>query len=232
MTITDKTAILLFSRTAHEEAACKTFLPHHGKRKNIAVAQELINHTSHIIRQSGLPFFTCFSPQQSGINFGERLANAVASIYAAGFERVITIGNDSPFLTVDLLQNTAKQLESQPLILGPSTDGGVWLIGMQREAFQQEQFTILPWETDDLLTAWQDYASRLVGSIYLIQEATDIDTAKDLNHYLNSLSQQHSFFIKIQQLIANPSVRNFYENNFYPSTLHLPYAALRAPPCL
>lgn len=178
------TAILIFSRTASEEAAVKTFVPAIGKSGNAAIADGLINQSIAVARQTDLPVILASSAQQVGSSFGERLANALESVYAQGYKKVLVIGNDCPALTsADLLHAKAK-LDQNQLVLGPATDGGLYLIGLDRKAYQRGAFVALPWNQSSLQQGWKNYANSLSKASDWLGAQRDVDQASDFSWML------------------------------------------------
>lgn len=106
----EQTAVLIFFRTASSEAAVKTFDGSSGKAGNALIAGYLIRKMIRTARSSGLPVFLYYDSKIPGKTSGERLADAMASVFEKGFSRVITVGNDSPELTGKLLLQTCCQL--------------------------------------------------------------------------------------------------------------------------
>jgi hypothetical protein len=226
-TVEPSGAILLFSRNAAEEAAVKTFDSKSGRSANRAIAQRLIRHATATARKSGLPVFTCFSTDQAGHQFGERLANAIEAVYARGFSKVIAIGNDCPALSSGMLCDAAIRLETEDMVMGPAADGGVYLLGLDRAAYQRERFLSLPWQSGELQTAWQAYAAEEATSVYWLDTCRDIDHQADFfaflkqNHLKNSLVRDlHSIVatglhsdipytpqFAVQNRISGPSLR-------------------------
>src|SRR2546421_10448694 len=75
---------------------------------------------------------------QRGDGFGERLAFAAADLFQCGFGSVCLIDSDSPTVSADVYAN-AVELLSKPgdrVVLGPSDDGGYYLIGLKRNHLQ------------------------------------------------------------------------------------------------
>ena len=68
---------------------------------------------------------------QTGIDLGERMKNSFLSAFSKGFRRVILMGSDSPDIPIEFLQKAFSELETHDIILGPSYDGGYYLIGFQ-----------------------------------------------------------------------------------------------------
>lgn len=66
---------------------------------------------------------------QRGATFAERLGNAFADARALGYEAVVAVPADVPALGTRQLAAAFERLASRAAVLGPSPDGGVYLIG-------------------------------------------------------------------------------------------------------
>ena len=137
------TAILIFANSAEKEAERKTFL-------SSDVFSALNHQTLKTVEKSGIEYFHFSEKNQVGSSFGERFSNAIENIFNKGFKNVITIGNDTPHLKTKHLVDTVHQLEKNDLVLGPSKDGGFYLMGIKKEHFNKETFLKLPWQTSKL----------------------------------------------------------------------------------
>ena len=71
-------------------------------------------------------------------------------MFNKGFQNIITIGNDTPHLKTKHLLETANQFKEKDLILGPSKDGGFYLMGIKKAHFNKNTFLKLPWQTNRL----------------------------------------------------------------------------------
>ncbi len=186
-----KTAILIFANSAQQEAVNKPF------SKSSALFDELNKQTLHKVKCSGLPYFLFSEEQQKGATFGERYTNAIQFVYEQGFENVITIGNDTPELQTSQLINTAQKLEKNPIILGPSKDGGYYMMGLNKSQFSIETFLKLPWQTSQLTK----HISRLLAvkkvKIVFLKMLTDIDAISDIKSVLNGFRTIGSALKKI-----------------------------------
>lgn len=187
LTEQQQTAILLFSRNPQEEVTTKKFT----FRRSQEAIRVLLKHSLRQARKTKLPLFTCYSSQQQGDTFGQRLANALEDVFASGYDNVLIIGNDSPGLSAGLLRKANKALLEGQLVLGPSLDGGVYLIGINRAAYNRHQFLNLRWETAALQASWGQYISEKNLSLTSLGGLTDIDTVADFwqfyRHYQTSL---------------------------------------------
>src|SRR5262245_11751037 len=65
-------------------------------------------------------------------DLGERMANAFDQSFQEGSPETLLIGSDCPNLTSDLLANAFEKLSSSPAVVGPASDGGYYLIGLNR----------------------------------------------------------------------------------------------------
>ena len=178
-----KTAILIFAQSAQKEAASKPF-------KNAAkVFMQLNKHTVTTVKRSKLPYFHTTEEAQRGTTFGERLTNAIQSVYDQGYDNVITIGNDTPHLQTHHILDTAKKLETHNLILGPSKDGGFYLIGLHKSQFNPSAFLQLPWQTKsltkELLNTYTPTEEK--AQTHLLITLEDIDIAIDIKKIIEGL---------------------------------------------
>ena len=182
-------AILLFSRTAGEEALHKPFSAR-GKAVNRRIAGHFISHAEATARRSGLPVVHVSSAQQQGNSFGERLANGFRLVFAQGYTRVLAIGNDCPYLTPGLLRQAAAQMQSQPVVLGPARDGGAYLIGLSAGSLNDNDFRTLAWQTpacyDSLLTYCHAHGLNYAE----LPPYHDLDNRRDVVDFLRA--KRHS----------------------------------------
>ena len=186
-----KTAILIFANSAHQEAVNKPF------RESKALFDLLNKETIQKVKRSGLPHFLFSEEEQIGETFGERYTNAIQFVYDQGFENVITVGNDTPQLQTSQLIETAKKLEDNPIILGPSKDGGYYMMGLNKSQFNLETFLNLPWQTSQLTKR----ISRLLAAekikIVFLKMLADIDSIADIQSVLIAFRNIGSVLKKI-----------------------------------
>jgi len=94
---------------------------------------------------------------QVGGDLGERLKNFFDRAFVQGAVRVVVIGSDSPTLPKALVEQAWQQLnEAQPVVLGPTEDGGYYLIGAYRST--PPVFENIDWSTPNV---WNQSIQRL-----------------------------------------------------------------------
>lgn len=169
------TAILLFANSPEEDLNNKC-IPNGN-----VLFSGLTKHTLSVIRQTEIPYFHFTEAEQEGNSFGERFVNAIQYIFNKGFDRVITIGNDTPQLRPADILKADRELGPNNCILGPSKDGGFYLLGLHKSHFNSDQFLALPWQTSRLLRnisrLFQGLNIRVVKQRVLL----DLDNLGDLN---------------------------------------------------
>jgi uncharacterized protein len=118
-----------------------------------------------------------YRPQPGG-NLGRRMDTAFRAAFAAGAERVVLVGTDCPGLTSALLDEATKALESHDLVLGPSADGGYWLIAMNRPL---PVFDGVAWSTESVFEQTLTLARRHDLDVHLLPTRNDVDLPEDLD---------------------------------------------------
>lgn len=198
-----KTAILIFTRTASGEAAAKTFHAIAGKPGNTLIARHLIRKTIRTARFSHLPVFLHYDQNAGQATFGERLADAIESVWERGFSRVAAIGNDSPELTPAILHNALRMLQENKLVLGPAADGGLYLIGFSKDQYHREQFVQLPWQTKGLQASWKCHYPADAAATVWLEELHDIDQETDFGALLKRLCRSGRLAQTLQAILAS-----------------------------
>ncbi len=116
-------------------------------------------------------------PQATG-DLGDRMRAAIAGAFQRGAEHVILIGTDIPELSSAILKDAFQQIRRHDLVIGPSTDGGYWLVGMNRPA---DIFNGIPWSTPAVLKQTLTRARRMEMRIHLLDPLSDLDEPGDLD---------------------------------------------------
>lgn len=83
-----------------------------------------------------------YIPQQ-GKDLGEKMYRALRKVLDLGYESAVLTGSDLPFLTKDHLESGFAALVDHDIAIGPTADGGYYLIGMKkpcREIFRVESY--------------------------------------------------------------------------------------------
>lgn len=196
-----QTAILLFANSAEEEANNKTFV--HSKE----VFETLNTKTLRLAEKTGLRVLLSTEKEQIGTTFGERFANAIQSAFNQGFSQVIAIGNDSPDLKSSHLTKALENLVLGKATLGPSYDGGTYLIAFQKEQFSKHTFANLPWQTSKVFSSLKAYFKHQQTEVSQLNYLLDIDTYNDVLTLVNRVKNAYQF---LRDIITTSTQKIYY----------------------
>jgi rSAM/selenodomain-associated transferase 1 len=129
---------------------------------------------------------------QRGDGFGERLAFATEDLFQCGFASVCLIDSDSPTVSADVYAE-AVALLSKPgdrVVLGPSDDGGYYLIGLKQN--HRELFERIDWSTERVLEQTEQRACELSLEVSLLPTGYDVDDAATLRRLCDELLSDQS----------------------------------------
>src|SRR6266436_252846 len=122
---------------------------------------------------------------------GQGLAAGLTSVFAhfttRGHQRVIAFNSDSPHLPASVLVAAFDSLESDDLVVGPTYDGGYYLVGAR--ASYPGLFTSDGMGTGSALETLLRRAGALGLSVHLTDPFYDIDVAADLSQLADDLKR-------------------------------------------
>ena len=122
-------------------------------------------------------------PQQ-GSDLGQRMEHAFAQTIQQGAERILLIGSDCPHIDAAIITSGLAKLHSHKLVLGPTTDGGYYLIGLRAGGSEyMSLFTNIDWGTDQVLEQTLTQAKMNGLSYTLLSKLNDIDRPEDLVYF-------------------------------------------------
>ena len=107
------------------------------------------------------------------------MLDAVSRAHFDGADRTVVIGTDCPALTAGHLERAFQALETSDAVLGPTHDGGYYLIGLRRP--EPELFSEIAWSTEAVLTQTRSAADGLGLRVALLDTLHDLDNADDLH---------------------------------------------------
>ena len=108
---------------------------------------------------------------------GERLQYAFHKGFAHGSYAICAIGTDCPELTTRALERAFATLAAGEGVVGPTTDGGYYLIGIKTEC--AALFENIPWSSSETLSATRRAAQGEGLCLTELPVLADIDTEAD-----------------------------------------------------
>ncbi|HEX8490840.1 MAG TPA: TIGR04282 family arsenosugar biosynthesis glycosyltransferase [Chthoniobacterales bacterium] len=124
---------------------------------------------------------------QRGDAFGERLVFATEDLLQLGFDSLCLIDSDSPTVPPQAFAQAVDFL-SQPsdsVVLGPSDDGGYYLIGLKN--LHRQLFEGIDWSTERVLEQTIQRAREIGLPVHLLPTWYDVDDRATLNRLCQEL---------------------------------------------
>ena len=136
--------------------------------------------------ESILPTAFFLMPQRDKA-FGERLIFAAEDLFKVGFESVCLINSDSPTVSTSSFVEAANQLAKagERIVLGPSDDGGYYLIGIKK--LHRRLFENIDWSTERVFTQTRKRASEIGVEVHQLPHGFDVDDRATLHRLCHEL---------------------------------------------
>jgi rSAM/selenodomain-associated transferase 1 len=129
-----------------------------------------------------LPLIECSLP-----HFGACLDRAITSLLERGHGAACVLNSDSPTLPTRLLVAAARALADleDGVVIGPSTDGGYYLLGMNRA--HRRLFDEIDWSTPRVFEQTLERAAQSSLSVTVLEPWYDVDDAEGLGRLRTDL---------------------------------------------
>lgn len=170
MSTINNIAILIFSNSSLKEASEKRL--HISERENREIHKTLFKHTLKTVKQTGIPYFIESNYTQKGASFADRITHAAQKTFAKGYDKIIVVGGDSPNLSSQTITRAASISDT---VIGPSKDGGIYLLSINKQDFVASTFCSFSWKSSCL-------SAQLISfyhSAEVLPSLLDIDTDVD-----------------------------------------------------
>jgi len=201
MSLKHKSVVIVFLR-APVKGRVKTRLAREvGDEQALSLYRAFVQTTLLAVEQSGMDHRICFFPAdrkalvedwlgtdhgympQLGDDLGQRMGNALAAVFDQGAQKAILVGTDIPDLRACHLLKAINLLDQHQVVVGPSFDGGYWLIGFQRDRFCPDLFFQIDWGTDTVFSTTLERCTAANLSTGLLPALQDIDSMEDLQAF-------------------------------------------------
>ena len=136
--------------------------------------------------------------QTSG-DLGRRMNDAIKEVYQIRSNPTLIIGSDSLDLNENVIIEAATALTKVEVVLGPTNDGGYYLIGLKQP--NSLVFLNRTWSHNQVLKEQVSVCNRLGLSFQLLSKGNDLDTYRDLK----TLSFQNPLLFKKIDVTTHPT---------------------------
>lgn len=147
----------------------------------IETATSVLSYTPPMDRA----LFTTLAPgwtllSQHGTDLGARMADCFVQLFDQGHTHVLLTGSDLPTLPPNVFHHALALLNKPEIdvVLGPSEDGGYYLIGLR--VLYQNLFEDMIWSTPEVCRETVRRAEQLRLQVAYLPSWYDIDTPSDL----------------------------------------------------
>jgi rSAM/selenodomain-associated transferase 1 len=190
---------LLFFMKYPERGRVKTRLAASmGDERALELYKRFLLNILSTLNKGTFLFYLCFYPadalenlrkwlggdylymSQQGEDLGERMKNGFMEAFDSGFKRVLLIGSDIPGLPLEFIEEAFASLKEKDAVIGPSLDGGYYLIGFRDKKFSPQVFKGILWSTERVFEETMKILEREGSTIHTLKPLRDIDTIDDL----------------------------------------------------
>lgn len=165
-----------------------------GAENALKIYQKLLQHTHEITKDMVAEKYIFYADYinhddlwenqiyhkeiQSGLNLGERMENAFELLFDRGYKEVAIVGSDCYDLTPEILLTAFDRLKNVDVVIGPATDGGYYLLGMN--IFIPQLFENKNWSSKTVLSETVTQINSYNYSLFQLQALNDVDEEKDV----------------------------------------------------
>lgn len=125
--------------------------------------------------------------KQEGADLGEKMLDAFIALFSRGYRCVVIVGVDSPDLPPLFIDAAFDQLDTHDVVIGPSHDGGYYLIGMKKP--HPTLFQGILWGGPEVLGETAAKARDAGVTVSLLPGWYDIDDAEGLSRWREGVAR-------------------------------------------
>jgi uncharacterized protein len=142
----------------------------------------------HAALPPGIGLIECWLP-----NFGDCLFSAITHIFGLGHAAAVVLNSDSPTLPTALLVAAARALAvaGDRAVIGPSTDGGYYLLGLK--VAHRRMFDDIDWSTERVAAQTLERARELGLPVHVLPAWYDVDERDALQRLHDELFAGRAF---------------------------------------
>lgn len=203
-----KDALIVFIKNPHRGKVKTRIAKTLGDDEALRIYNYLLNYTLQMCEDTEMLCYLYFSETvnddvrwhsknfkhkiQKGQDLGFRMGSALHEV-GREHNKVVIIGSDCPFITPQIIYKAFAALDSTPLCIGPSTDGGYYLLGINFESIGSKRiqnrqawalFENMEWSTETVLRETLERAQENNLAVTFLPHYFDIDTQLDWEKYL------------------------------------------------
>ncbi|MCC6410485.1 MAG: TIGR04282 family arsenosugar biosynthesis glycosyltransferase [Saprospiraceae bacterium] len=158
------------------------FLLDHTRRTALEVqAKRMLFYSENITQNDEWDEAFFEKHQQHHGDLGARMHHAFQKAFETGAKKVVIAGSDCPELEAGILQQAFDLLDTHDTVLGPSIDGGYYLLGLKTPS--PELFENMVWSIETVFSQTLTRLKNTGKSCALLPVLNDIDTEEDWKRF-------------------------------------------------
>lgn len=190
-----KRAVICFTRVPRAGVTKTRLLPVLKPEQCASLHWAFLKDLSELYRQLDAHLFVAYTPDddwerlksvfppagyipQKGKDLGEKMYRAIRKVLDLGYESVVLTGSDLPMMGAAHLESGFDALEENDVTIGPTSDGGYYLIGMKKP--QKAVFRVEGYGGASVFENTVSAAKEAGLSVGLALPCDDVDTPEDL----------------------------------------------------
>ncbi len=127
--------------------------------------------------------------QEEGLDWTERQSALFSGAQDRGEDKTVLVASDSPHLSEETVQIAFDELGRHDLVLGPTYDGGYYLVGVCARTWREEVLDGIRMSESRVLGEIVDRAHRLRLSVRTLEVTFDVDELEDVQLLRELLEQ-------------------------------------------
>jgi len=197
-----KNNILLFVKYPNKGEVKTRLAKSIGDSKAVSLYKYFLDEILLTLRGVSAAIWICYYPEKSaadmvgwlgdnyyyvpqiGQDLGERLQHCFKMSIEKGFQKTIVLASDIPEISEEIINNAFNSLDDNDVVIGPSYDGGYYLLGFREQSYVTGIFDDIVWSTNrvfkETLIKMESY--NLKYSV--LKKVADIDTIDDYSGFL------------------------------------------------
>lgn len=195
-----KTALIIFVRNPEAGKVKTRLAATMGTVRALDIYCRLLQHTHDITRDLACDKFVFYADNiaaddlwenhiyqkklQRGDTLGDRMLAAFIDLFKLRYAKVQVIGSDCFELSGPIIETGFDKLNEKDVVIGPSADGGYYLLGTNQ--IITEFFSNKQWSSETVFADTLSDMQQLSLTCFQLPVLRDVDTEDDWNHYVTN----------------------------------------------
>lgn len=146
---------------------------------------------------------------QTGKTLGDKMRNAFSDVFATDVDEAVLMGSDLPDFDSRIMDASFESLKKKDVVIGPAKDGGYYLIGFRKNAFNTDLFSGIDWGTSSVFPKTMGKIDAAGLNCHVLPSRQDIDTHEDLVAFYHRGKANGLTHLKTMKLLERLNLKGF-----------------------